>query len=120
MTWHSAILTEADVAYVLEALANGATTVDLAAEMGVHRKTISRIKNGTAWRYVTGGMPERHVLTREDVLAIDKALREGVRGTVIAWEFEISPQTVSAIKLGRNWGWITGRTAPKKFTRKAS
>jgi transposase-like protein len=114
-----------DVRVIDQELRAGVPQADLAREFGVSPQSISAIATGAAWAHVTGRpqppLPNRHVLIYEDVRAIDQALREGVRGTVIAKEFGVSDRTVSAIKLGRNWGHVTGReAAPMKFTRKAS
>lgn len=111
-----------DVRIIDKELRRGVSQEELALDFGVAQQSISAIATGMTWAHVTGRaqppMPNRHILTYEDVRAIDKLLREGVRGNVIAQEFAISDRTVSAIKLGRAWGRVTGReAAPMKFTR---
>lgn len=49
-----------------------------------------------------------HVLTAEDVLVINERLQEGEKGAVIARDFAISQQSVSSIKTGETWNWLTG------------
>ena len=51
----------------------------------------------------TKGRVGKSKLTHSEVQGIKRALAEGGSPTVIAGEFEISRQTVSAIKSGRIW-----------------
>ncbi len=48
-------------------------------------------------------------VTEEQALMIVSSDRAG---RDIANELGISPCTVSAIRVGRNWGWLTGKTPP--------
>lgn len=126
------VLEAEDVLAIDKSLRDGVPQQELADEFGISPQSVSAINMGRAWSAVTGrpwrpryGKPRSQqdtgrTLAPDDVLAIDKMLREGVRGTVIAKEFAVTDRTVSAIKLGRNWGRITGREeAPLKFRRKS-
>jgi hypothetical protein len=58
-----------------------------------------------------------NVLTAEDAVAIYERTQDGESNILIALDFEVTPQTVSAIKLGQNWGHATGQVrirAPKQ------
>lgn len=48
------------------------------------------------------------VLTREDVEIINERLKNGEQGAVIARDFAVSQQSVSAIKTGATWSHVTG------------
>lgn len=54
------------------------------------------------------------VLTREDVEVINLRLQEGEKGAVIARDFAVSQQSISAIKTGESWGWLTGNKRNKE------
>lgn len=53
------------------------------------------------------------VLEEEDVKVIFERLQQGERGAVIARDFAVSQQSVSAIKHGKVWGHVTGLSEPK-------
>lgn len=57
-------------------------------------------------------MSYRAVLDEEDVMVIFQRLQDGERGAVIARDFAISQQSVSAIKTGKVWGHVTGLGEP--------
>lgn len=48
----------------------------------------------------------RHVLTREDVVAIKKALLAGETRPVLAERFGVTPSTIRLIDVGINWAWL--------------
>lgn len=48
------------------------------------------------------------MLTPEDVRIINERLQQGEKGAVIARDFAVSQQSVSAIKTGETWNWLTG------------
>jgi transcriptional regulator with XRE-family HTH domain len=50
------------------------------------------------------------VLTEDDVLTIDAALREGESQPQLAAEFGVTQQTISAINTGKAYSELTGRT----------
>lgn len=50
-------------------------------------------------------------LTESDVLEVVKRLAAGARPAALGREYSISPCTVSSIRDGRTWGWLTGRAA---------
>ncbi len=62
-----------------------------------------RLRDGTVNRGA-----EQHLakLTEADVRTIRVMLTDGVRGTTVAEWFRVSPQSISAIKSGRTWGWL--------------
>jgi hypothetical protein len=45
-------------------------------------------------------------LSPEDVLEIREMLKTGRTHADIAYIFEVSPKTITAIKNGRNWAWL--------------
>jgi hypothetical protein len=58
--WHTAVLTKEDVVQILQGLHDGERVMDLAAEFGVSRQQITRIKTGKRWSSLTGlGTDER-------------------------------------------------------------
>lgn len=109
-------LTAEDVLVIWDALRDGVPQPLLAQEFDVTQQSISAINTGKAYSELTGKVlvsSRRAVLTVEDVLAIDEALRAGVSGKVIAEDYAVSEQAISNIKCGRDWSWVTGR-APKR------
>jgi len=46
-------------------------------------------------------------LTSEQVLKMHRRLVSGEKGAALAREFGLDPTTVSAIKLGKSWNWLT-------------
>lgn len=109
-------LADEDVRVIWTALREGVPQPLLAQEFDVTQQTISAINTGKAWSNVTGKVlvaSRRAVLTVEEVMAIDTALRAGVSGRVIAEDYDVSEQAISNIKCGRDWSWVTGR-APKR------
>lgn len=54
-------------------------------------------------------MAKPGVLSKEDVLVINERLLAKERGAAIARDFEVSQQSISAIKTGESWGHVTGR-----------
>lgn len=47
-------------------------------------------------------------LTEVDVLEIVEHLRKGVSQVRIAEVYGVTPHTIHKIKVGKNWGWLTG------------
>ena len=56
------------------------------------------------------------VLEPEDVLVINERLQRGEMGAVIARDFAVAQQSVSAIKTGKTWGRVTGNGNAMKET----
>lgn len=54
------------------------------------------------------------VLTPEDVEVINERLQRGEKGAVIARDFAVSQQSISAIKTGDAWNWLTGNKEKDK------
>lgn len=48
------------------------------------------------------------VLTAEDVEVINERLQNGEKGAAIARDFAVSQQSISSIKTGETWNWLTG------------
>ena len=70
-------------------------------------------KSNTADTRKHGAMPlgkaiHSTKLSEDDVHAIRAALHTGVPGTALrlAREYGVTPEAISAIKIGRNWGWL--------------
>lgn len=57
------------------------------------------------------------ILGEEDVLLIDKLLRENYSQTEISRMFEVSNHAVHRIAKGYNWGWLTGRKVGEECVR---
>lgn len=54
-------------------------------------------------------------ITQQDVLALCAAFDAGESQYSIAARYGIKQSTVSAIVLGKNWGWLTGRKPTARF-----
>jgi len=111
------VLTEEDVRLIYKALKDGEPQGMLAREFGVTQQSISAINNGAAWSAVTGEIHKpsrRSQLTVEDVRTIDQALRAGGSAAALAKDYSVSEETISNIKRGRNWTWVTGRPLIKR------
>lgn len=111
------VLTEEDVRLIHRALLDGEPQPALANEFGITQQSVSAIKTGAAWAHVTGVVHKptaKSQLTVEDVLAIDTALRAGATGSSLAEDYAVSQETISNIKRGRNWTWVTGRPLIKR------
>lgn len=50
------------------------------------------------------------VLTEDDVRFIYQALLDGDSQVLLARDFDVTPQSISAIKTGRTWSHVTGQT----------
>jgi hypothetical protein len=64
-----------------------------------------RLVHGTSNRGIRHGMSR---LTEDDVRKIDQLLKTGKSQRVIAEEFGVGQVTISNIKTGKTWGWLTG------------
>lgn len=110
------VLIPEDVLAILGRLAAGHSGVEIARDFGISQQTVSSIKTGEAWGDVTGLKPDHRVghqnrgkLTREEVLAIDAGLREGIRPTELARRYGVAHNTIYQLRLGQTWAWLTGR-----------
>jgi len=81
----------------------------IATEYGVDPHQIFDIKRGHNWKWLTNKLTpvrENHntSLTNEQVLEI-----YSMKGTckAVGIKYNISPQTVSSIRNGTNWSWLT-------------
>lgn len=117
------VLIPGDVLAILERLAAGDSGVEIARDFGVSQQTVSSIKTGECWGHVTGMAPRtagehsnRGKLTRSEVLAIDAALREGVRPVELARRYGVAHTTIYSLRLGHTWAWLTGRTVCESRT----
>lgn len=110
-------LTPDDALLIYKDLQAGESQQALAIDFGVSQQTISAIKTGNAWGAVTGARGPlspwarvtQAVLTEDDVMAIDRALREGTKCTPLAAHYGVTYNSISHIKHGTTWGWLTGR-----------
>jgi non-canonical (house-cleaning) NTP pyrophosphatase len=110
------VLSESDVLIIFEAVKDGEAQVLLAADFGVSQQVVSEIMTGKSWGHVTGQVLKtspRCKLTIEDVMAIDKAIAQGISNRAIAADYVVSEQAISNIRCGRNWSEVTGRL-PKR------
>lgn len=90
----------------------------IAADYGIDPSTASDIRNGRSWRQLTNRTPEnspRRVVCgtrlREDqVLAIFQDPRNQAE---IAADYRTTQATVSKIKTGRTWSYLTGKHLKK-------
>lgn len=112
----NAKLNEADVRAINDRLNAGDRATAIARDFVISQQSVSAIKNGKAWGHVTGRStkdPREHknrgVLNREQVLAIDAALKEGVRPSHLAEQYGVSHNTIYQLRLGQTWAWLTGR-----------
>lgn len=68
-------------------------------------------------RHGTSNRGERQWLSRltsKQVLTVDAELQHGGNHTHIAMRLGVSRKCISAIANGSSWGWLTGRTNPKR------
>lgn len=116
-------LTDAQVQEIWQRLADGQTEQQIAAEFSVSGMVISRIKTGQQWTHVKvaddtrdtvkKGMPHgtqhwKVKLTADQVREIKRRLADGYRnGAALAREYGVDPKTISDIKRGKNWAWLT-------------
>ncbi|HEX9227900.1 MAG TPA: hypothetical protein VF885_14955 [Arthrobacter sp.] len=119
------VLTTEDVEVIHERLIRGEKGVDIARDFAVSQQTVSSIRTGESWGYATGVDPDaprpntdRGSLSRVDVRAIDKLLKEGVEVAVLARGYGVSYQTIYAIRMGKTWAWLTGRPVLQKKGKK--
>jgi transposase-like protein len=94
-------LDERKVAAARHALANGATTEQLARIYGVAQGTMRNVLAGRAWKHVPGGQPRsRAKLTEEQVLSIYRSTEPCAE---VAKRHGILPVTVTRIRKGQRW-----------------
>jgi hypothetical protein len=117
------VLTAEDVMVIHERLCLGHKGVDIARDFAVSQQTVSAIRTGECWGHVTGIRPadprahiHRAVLVEDQVLEVDTLLKAGVPVAEVARRFGVAYQTVSNIRHGISWAWLTGRPA-KRTTR---
>lgn len=118
-------LTREDVEIIYARLQSGERGAAIARDFAVSQQAVSAIRTGENWGHVTGlkpGDPRAHThrgtLTRDQVLAVDQLLKEGVEVTVLARSFGVTYQTIYAIRLGTSWAWLTGRPVLKPARKK--
>lgn len=89
-------------------------SIDLSKKLWIPESTISGIRIGKTWGHLTGkglivkkrNISEKYVL---DIFNSNKSNKE------LATEYNVDQSTISAIKIGRNFGDITGKVYnPKK------
>jgi hypothetical protein len=119
------VLTREDVEVIHARLLRGDKGAAIARDFAVSQQIVSSIRTGKNWSHVTGirqGEPRprshRGPLTRDQVLAVDALLREGVEVAVLARSYGVSYQTIYAIRMGTTWAWLTGRMVLKQRKRK--
>jgi transposase len=108
------VLEREDVEVINLRLEQGEQGTAIARDFCVSQQTISAIKNGQLWASVTGRplriskKPKLH-LNEEQVREIDVELRRGVTCRALADRYGVTRSMIYNIKIGKTWGWITGR-----------
>lgn len=119
------VLTEKDVRSMRQMAATGATLAEISALYPARRNAIQSAVTGATWKHVPGAVAlhsirkadsvpplargeqvHNAVLTAESAAEIKRRSRSGESGRALAKEFGVSPATVSAIKVGRNWSHV--------------
>lgn len=121
--WHG-VISESDIVPIFKLIASGKKTKVIADKYNVNSVTISRIITRKTWwgidvpKELVSKAQEQHKngrkksirlhsdmtkLTPGDVSAIKRRLLNGEMGTVIAKDFNVSPETIYSIKAGRSW-----------------
>lgn len=102
---HLAKLTAGDVLFIRYELAvRGRTISSLADQFHTSFQAIYNAATGKVWKHIGGPLIEKRVVRKlsvDDVLAIRRLNREGMKQTDIACKFGIYPGTVSGIIRGR-------------------
>jgi len=123
----AAVLTEADVLPILQALVRGETQANVARRFGVHVTAVSFIATGRSWRSVTATEPcasllatyqTRHAANRGGGVrtmteaAVVECLRRLVNGEArasVARSIDVDPSTLGAVVRGTSWRSVTAR-----------
>lgn len=112
-----AVLEAEDVEVIYARLLKGERGARIAQDFAISQQSVSAIKCGKAWGHVTGlGEPldprahiTRAILTEEQVLEIDAALKAGTATQrELAQRYGVSDSTIFGIKTGQAWQWLTG------------
>lgn len=119
-------LREAQVLEIYARAWRGESMERIGAEFGVVQATVARIKHGGVWRRVTGhdkaNPPKRPPrpdarLTEAQVMEIYRLAKSRLaKYDEITTTFGVDKATVSEIKHGVTWGWLTGE--PRRRIRK--
>ena len=110
----SGVLEREDVEVIHLRLLDGEPGTAIARDFCISQQTVSGIKNGQLWASVTGrplrlSKKPKLSLTADQVREIDAELRRGVTTRVLADRYEVTRSMIYNIKIGRTWGWVTGR-----------
>jgi hypothetical protein len=110
----SAKLTEQDVKRIAELIASGARDVDIAAKFGASAKSVTGIRTGKSWSWLTGfkagyhrrgtarsGISSNAKLKTHQVLEILDA--PGRSRRELATKFGVTPAYISEIRMRRVW-----------------
>lgn len=110
---HDRKLTEIDVREIKIALSQNASSRKLADKYCVHLDTIQAIKQGINWGYILPELdlsncnnrltPKRNKLNENQVKEIKRLLRESIAVKNIAEQFNVSTNSIYAIKNGDSW-----------------
>ena len=112
-----------DLALEIRGMSSRHTATEIANRLGVDRSVVYNILNGISWRHLGGKVPCRKIcaarppvlrgedannvsLTKGAVREIKRRLANGERGCDLALMFGVSRANISAIKVGRIWGWL--------------
>ena len=110
----SGVLEREDVEVIHLRLEKGEPGTAIARDFCISQQTVSGIKNGQLWASVTGrplqlSKKPKLSLTPDQVREIDAELRRGVANRVLADRYGVTRSMIYNIKIGKTWGWITGR-----------
>lgn len=114
-------LTEDNVRTIYSMRLNGRQAEEIARHFHVDPSTVGDIINGEHWSHMLGtdGCPTlddlRAIktpktiakLSVDQVRSIKSRLASGETGKSLAAEFKVNEQSISDIKLGRSWKWLT-------------
>lgn len=105
---------------VLEIFKSNEANINISAKFGISDSLVTMIKNRTTWEWLTKDLPDAPkrdlyanrrgenqrsvILTEQQVLEIYNSPK---RGFELVKDFGVAKNTISAIKHGRSWGWLT-------------
>lgn len=117
------VLDVEDVKAIYARILQGDRGTVIARDFAISQQTVSGIKRGKHWGEITGlrepCAPQEKtagfaILTKDQVLAIDRALREGTKCAPLSRQYGVCYTTISYIKHGITWAWLTGRPQKKR------
>lgn len=118
-----AVIGEQDALSIRRLAIDGVYTSEIARRLNIHERICSDVIRGVTWKHVGeiptkitkwrpphpgwGDKSPRARLTNDQVDLIRQRLASGEKGAALAREYNVSPCTISSIKVGRNWTQVT-------------